>query len=85
MNFMKEVIFTDKKTATSQKGNLYANLRTDDNFFVSCFDEEVIEKINIFLPTKCLLKLTNGNRENGYKKSLVLLAVLDGSPEEDNY
>ena len=83
MNFVKEIIFVEKKTSTSQRGNLYANLKTDDNFFVSCFSEEVIEKVNIFLPTKCLLRLTNGNKENGYKKSLILVAVLNGSPEEE--
>lgn len=82
MNFVKELIFIEKKTATSQKGNLYANLRTDENFFISCFNEELIEKVPVFLPVRCLVKLTNGNKENGYKKSLILTDIINFSEEE---
>lgn len=84
MTFTKELIFVKKTTQISQKGNQYTNLKTDDNFFLTCFDEEVIPQIKTCIPQKCVIKLTNGNRDNDYKKSLILLAVNTSRiPEEE--
>jgi len=85
MTFVKELIFIDIQEKLSQKGNKYITLRTDDNFFISCFNEKIIPMVRKYCPTKCVVKLDNGSKKNDYKKSLLLLDINKSDIEVDTF